>query len=442
MAASKRWGWLLAVLLCLCPAGGGQSSSSKGQSGATVRHHRVAERTIRPEVEQAEAAIDAKNYSQAEQLLKQAVTSGPADYRAWFDLGFVYTATERRADAIAAYRKAVAAKPDVFESNLNLGISLAAAGDADAATFLRAATQLKPSAKPEEGLARAWLSLGHVLEKKQPIEALAAFRKAAALQPKNPEPHFAAGVLLEQQNDFSAAEKEYKQAAELDPRSTDALAGLVNLYTRAKRLPEAETALRQYIAANPQNPAAHTQLARVLAASGRNDEAAIELQAALKLAPQDPEALRELASTYLAAKKYADAEPIYRSVLAANPNDAEAHASLGHALLFQRRFADAQQELLTAVKRNPRLGDAYGDLALVASELQDYALTVKALDARAQLLPEVPGTYFLRATALDHLKAFPQAAQNYRQFLLASNGKNPDQEWQARHRLKAIEPKK
>jgi hypothetical protein len=40
------------------------------------------------------------------------------------------------------------------------------------------------------------------------------------------------------------------------------------------------------------------------------------------------------------------------------------------------------------------------------------------------------------------LKAFPQAAQNYRQFLLASNGKNPDQEWQARHRLKAIEPKK
>ena len=68
-----------------------------------------------------------------------------------------------------AYRKSVAAKPDVFESNLNLGILLARQGDTEeAAKYLKAATQLKPTANTDEGLARAWLSLGLVEEAHDP----------------------------------------------------------------------------------------------------------------------------------------------------------------------------------------------------------------------------------------------------------------------------------
>jgi len=90
----------------------------------------------------------------------------------------------------------------------------------------------------------------------------------------------------------------------------------------------------------------------------------------------------------------------------------------------------------------PDLGEGYGDLAFSANENKDYALTVKALDARAKLLPEVPFTYFLRASALDHLRDYKQAAVNYHLFLNTANGKYPDQEWQAKHRLIAIEPRK
>jgi len=35
-----------------------------------------------------------------------------------------------------------------------------------------------------------------------------------------------------------------------------------------------------------------------------------------------------------------------------------------------------------------------------------------------------------------------EAAASYHQFLAVANGQFPDQEWQARHRLIAIEPKK
>lgn len=95
-----------------------------------------------------------------------------------------------------------------------------------------------------------------------------------------------------------------------------------------------------------------------------------------------------------------------------------------------------------AVKLKPDFGAAYGDLAAAANENKNYELTIRALDARAKFLPEIPVGYFLRATAYDHLRAYKQAAENYHRFLDVAGGQFPDQEWQARHRLIAIEPKK
>jgi tetratricopeptide (TPR) repeat protein len=94
------------------------------------------------------------------------------------------------------------------------------------------------------------------------------------------------------------------------------------------------------------------------------------------------------------------------------------------------------------VKLKPDLGEAYGGLAFAAGENKDYALTIRALDARAKLLPETSITYFMRASALDHLRDYKKAATNYHLFLDTAKGKYPDQEWQATHRLIAIEPMK
>jgi tetratricopeptide (TPR) repeat protein len=97
---------------------------------------------------------------------------------------------------------------------------------------------------------------------------------------------------------------------------------------------------------------------------------------------------------------------------------------------------------MATIKLKPDLGAAYGSLAVAANETQNYPLTIKALDARAKLLPETPVSYFLRATALDHLQDYKQAGQYYHLFLDAAQGKYPDEEWKARHRLVWIESKK
>jgi Flp pilus assembly protein TadD len=424
------------------------SSSSKGTHHKSTAHHvQVEDETAAaPELTQAESFIQKRDYASAEPLLRKAIADDPANYEAWFDLGFTKNGLGKVDESIAAYRKSVEAKPDVFESNLNLGLQLAKTGQPDSEKYLRAATQLKPTSHVAEGQARAWLSLGRVLEAGKPDEAIAAYRQAGALQPKDPEPHLAAGVLLEKEGKTSDAIEEYKQALALDPSSeattVDATTALANISMRAHRFPEAEEYLRKLVEAHADDAGAHIQLGRVLAAEGKNDAAIAELEAGTKLAPTDTSAQRDLADLCSTAGKNDQAEALYRTLLAGNPNDPELHRSLGQSLLREKKFTDAQQELLVAVKQKPTFGEAYGDLAFAASENKDYGLTIQALDARVKFLPEIPITYFLRASAYDHLKNNKLAAANYHLFLNNSNGKYPDQEWQAKHRLIAIEPKK
>ena len=316
------------------------ASSLGPDAGKTVRHHKVAvdDPSSPPELIQAESAIEKQDYATAEPLLKKVVAQDPDNFAAWFDLGFLYNALGKTDDSIAAYRKSVAAKPGVFESNLNLGLMLVKAGQPDAEQFLRAATKLKPTSHVAEGQARAWLSLGHVLEASNPDGALEAYKQAALLDPKDPEPHLSAGPLLENQNRFADAEQEYKQAFALDPSSADALTGMANIYMRGHRYTEAEEILRKLVALHPEDAGAHMQLGRMLAADGQNEPAIAELQEALKLAPGDASVQLDLADLYVNAKKYDLAEAQYRSLLAAKPNDPELRYGLGRLLLQQRKF--------------------------------------------------------------------------------------------------------
>ena len=434
----QSWYWLFAVLAFAT------SVTAQTSTGKTVRHHRevIEDQSQPPELTEAESAIEKKDYTGAEPLLQKVLAAQPANYQAWFDLGFVYNALGRTEDSIAAYRHSVAAKADVFESNLNLGLMLAKSKQPGAEQYLRAATRLKPHSHADEGQARAWLGLAQLLEATNPDGALEAYHQAAALRPKDPEPRLAAGKLLESENKFADAEEQYKQALTLDPSSEDALVGLANVYMRGQRLPEAEEYLRKIVSQRPKEAAPHIQLGRVLAADQKYDEAIAELQTGLNIAPDDGAAQRDLADVYADAGKDSEAQALYRSLLAAHPDDAELHHKLGQALMKLKKFPAAEQEFLTAVKLKPDWGAAYGDLAVAANETQNYALAIQALDMRAKFLPEIPVGYFLRATAYDHLRDFHQAAANYHLFLQVANGKYPDQEWQARHRLITIEPKK
>src|ERR1700681_202373 len=419
------------------------TAAAFAQTHTTVRHYKERIDDTPPEIAQAEDAIQKNDFTAAETLLKKAIDKDPRNYQAWFDLGFVLNRLGRVEDSIHAYRQSVAAKPEVFETNLNLGLMLVRFNSPEAERYLRAATGLKPTDHVEEGQARAWLALALLLENTKPEDALADYRKASELTPKDPEPHLSAGLLHERQKEFSDAEAEYKQVLTLDSNATEAAIGLTNIYMKSGRLAEAEPLLRRLASERPDDAGIHLQLGRVLAAQSKKDDAIAEIQTALKLAPADSDAQREIADLYSSAGKNDLAENTYRALVTTQPKDPELHRGLGQALLLQKKFPEAQQEFLTALRLKRDSPDVYVDLAFAASENKNYELTIRALNGRTLLNAELPAIcFFLRASAYDHLRDYKLAAVDYHHFLDVANGKYPDQEWQATHRLIAIEPKK
>jgi tetratricopeptide (TPR) repeat protein len=288
-------------------------------------------------------------------------------------------------------------------------------------------------------MARAWLSLAEAMEKAgtDAKGTAAAYDKAAELNQADAGLSVRAGALLQRAGDLAGAEQHYQKAAESG--NTQAIAKLIDLLIAQKRYADAESWLNKRLAQNAQDATTRLQLGRLQAAEGKNQEAIATLLP-LSGATASPEINRDLADLYLAEKQYAEAAPLLQQLLENNPKDAQLHMDLGVALLHQHKYPEAEAELVRAVQLKPDLADAYFDLAYAAQQNKHYDLSLRALDARAKSKPETAGTYWLRATSYDSLGAYKPAAENYKLFLAASGGKSPEQEFQARHRLKAITP--
>ena len=70
---------------------------------------------------------------------------------------------------------------------------------------------------------------------------------------------------------------------------------------------------------------------------------------------------------------------------------------------------------------------------------EDYPPALAAFERANQLGENTAGNWFLRAIILDKTHQTKPALEAYRQFLALSQGKNPDQEWQARQRERTLQ---
>lgn len=386
----------------------------------------------------AESLLQKQQYAQAEEKLQALTAAQSENPQAWFDLGFAQSHLGKTAQAIGSYKKATQLSPKWFEAQQNLGLTLAKSGDLPAAaSALRIAVTLKPTIGGQQALAAAWLSLAQVTEESQPQEALAAYQKSAELDPTNSDAQLGIAHMAERSGNATAAEQQYLKLAATG--NNDSIERLIGLYLKQKRFTDAETWLHKYIAANPQSAVAQLQLGKLLAAEGKTQEAIASLEPLYKASP-DPKVARDLANLYLESKQYPAAAGLLQPLIAESPTDAQLHLDYGSALMHQLKYPEAQAVLLKAIQLNPNLVQAYSDLAYAAEQNKNYELTIRVLDARAKLQSETPATYFLRATAYDNLRMYKPAAANYKLFLGVAAGKFPDQEFQARHRLKAILP--
>jgi tetratricopeptide (TPR) repeat protein len=398
---------------------------------------------VSQQVAEAEAAIGKSDWKTAETKLDLWLPDHSTDSRALFDAGYVADAQNRLADAEGLYHRAIAADPKSFEAHLSLGLLLARQGKAeDARPELAMATNLDPGDADPAMKARAWRALAQIDRagtdgSGDPTEASNDLLEALKLSPETTADTLLAASLADQAGEYDAAETAYHRVLAKEPNSADANRGLAHVLIERKRYPEAEPLLRAALAQSPDDPALTAQLATVLAAQDKA-EALPLIQKLHDAHPKDPAITSMLAAVLADTGDYVGSDHLYVALLAATPNDASLLVAHGQNLIRQLRYAEAFAAFSKATQLDPADADAWSGLAFAASRTGQPSVTLHALTMRSKYLPEVPSTFFLWATAYDSLHQRGQAATYYKQFLESSAGKFPDQEWQARQRLKLL----
>jgi tetratricopeptide (TPR) repeat protein len=397
-----------------------------------------------PQREAAESKIEQKDFEGARPLLEKYLVQNPGDARALFDLGYVEDAGSHEDAAAADYRKAIAADPKQFESRLALGLLLAHQGKyEEAREQIRQATQLTPDPPNFAAQAEAFRTLAKLDRSSDPPAARDALVAALKISPETPADLLLTAQIAEANDDTELAQAAYQRllAAHPAPSAAEAAAaagGLAHLLIQQRKYADAEPLLKSALERDPHDPALNAQLATVLIGQGKKDEALPALESLRQSEPGNAAVDQMLADAYAQAGHPEKADPIYARMALASPGNEEILAAQGENLLRERLYPQAQQVLDRAVQLKPDDGDAWSGLAFAASENKQYQVTLKALSMRAKSLPETPATYFLWATSYDNLHLSKQAQEYYHKFLASSDGKFPDQEWQARHRLVAL----
>jgi len=159
----------------------------------------------------------------------------------------------------------------------------------------------------------------------------------------------------------------------------------------------------------------------------------------------DPVLSRMLARVYEMNGDHANAERLYRDLVLATPADPVLLDALGSVLVQEQKYAEAESIFARAVNLRAQFHDdsawgvAAAHLAFAASKAGHPQITLQALNARATVLPDTPSVLFLRAISYDSLHQKKQAMEAYRAFLVIAANKFPDEEFEARHRLIALE---
>jgi tetratricopeptide (TPR) repeat protein len=429
----------LAVLWVLSPALLAQTTLPPGTSDPDAPAHTQDADPIAG----IESAIEAKNYTAATNQLDVWLSAHPTDARALFDRGYVADAQNQTADAESWYRKAIDADPKQFEARLALGMLLAAKGDpADnqgAREQLETALQLQPNPPNPAAMAQADRALARLLRSSDPTGARDALVAALRLTPETEADTLLAAQIAEAAGDGDLAEEAYRKVLRENPNSSEATAGLAHLYIAAKRYADAQPLVEAALRRDPDDPALTAQLAAILSAQGKQDQALALLRKLHQLQPGSQSVTGMLADAEFQAGNLDHADALFVQLLAVQPNDASLLDAHGQVLVRQQRYADALAAFRKAAAAKPDDVDAWSGIAFADSELHQYQDELTALSMRSKFALENPSTLFLWATAYDNLHQTKQAVDAYHRFLAADQGKFPDQEWQARHRLVALE---
>lgn len=274
---------------------------------------------------------------------------------------------------------------------------------------------LLPLARAQPNAAAIHADLGQALARSgRGQEAIAALRRAVALQPELPQAWRVLGDCLMAAGEQEAADAAYASHVRHSTRDPQLLAAAVALVEN--RIPEAEALLRAHLKQAPTDVAAIRMFAEIAARLGRNEDALHLLERCLELAPGFHDARRNYALVLYRSNlpeqalaeierllavdpgdvgsrnlkavvlcRVGDYEPairIYTELLESYPDTPKVWVSYGHAL----KTAGHTERAIAAYRRSLALQPSFGEVWWSLANLKTFRFGADELAAmRGQL---------------------------------------------------------
>jgi len=260
------------------------------------------------------------------------------------------------------------------------------------------------------------------LRLRRPMDALASYGRALAVDPNDSRAHYNRGTALHGLRRFDEALTSYHRALALKP---DFVAALVNRGVALRELGRLDEALESYrraLAIDSAHAGALFSRGNVLRDLRRYGEALDSYRGALAIRPDHAEALRNCALTLHDLKRFADELAIHDRILAIEPHDSEAWNNRGLALWHLRRLEEALESYDRALAISPDYAEALNNRGPALWDLQrvDEAL---ATCARALAIrPDHAEVLYNRGVMLQDLGRHEAAIADFERVLAI----NPD----------------
>ena len=174
------------------------------------------------------------HFDEAIEAYKKTIAIKPDFAEAYYNMGNTLKEQGKLEEAIETYKKTLAIKPDYAEAYNNIGIALKEQGKPDAAikAYYKALTI-------KSDYAEAFNNLGVVLKDQGNLEgAIELYNKALAIKPNYPEAYNNTGIALKSQGKLEEAIQAYNKALAIEPDYPEAHENLSFALLSANQLSE------------------------------------------------------------------------------------------------------------------------------------------------------------------------------------------------------------
>lgn len=256
-------------------------------------------------------------------------------------------------------------------------------------------------------------------------EAIASYRSALQIEPKDAKTHFNLGVALGEKGDLAASIASYRDALAIEPKYPIAHNNLGNALKDEGDIKAAIASYRAALKIEPDHAKVLCNLGNALKGDGELDQALGSYRQALEVDPDFAEAYNNMGSALMARADTAEAINCYKQALALRPDYADAAwnlvgtaANSGEAEDWLDRCLALDENHISARLNHCVLQFYKGDRSeldrLHQSSLGDHPL-VRSLDWLAKL-PTLPELHFCRWSFFDSVIAQSDRSRPFFEF--------------------------